>query len=49
MMLRYQACNDSACLPPVKVPVSVKFDLAAAGAKSRAVHPEIFAANSTKN
>jgi DsbC/DsbD-like thiol-disulfide interchange protein len=49
MMLRYQACNDSACLPPVKVPVSVKFELAAAGAKSRAVHPEIFAANSTKN
>jgi len=49
MMLRYQACNDSACLPPVKVPVSAKFELAAAGTKSRAVHPEAFAANSNKN
>jgi thiol:disulfide interchange protein DsbD len=49
MTLRYQACNDSACLPPVKVPVSAKFELAAAGAKSRAVHPEVFAANSNKN
>ena len=49
MMLRYQACNDTACLPPVKVPVSAKFELAAAGTKSRAVHPEVFAANSNKN
>ena len=49
MTLRYQACNDSSCLPPVKVPVSVKFELAAAGAKSRAVHPEIFSASSLKN
>jgi DsbC/DsbD-like thiol-disulfide interchange protein len=49
MTLRYQACNDSSCLPPVKVPVSVKFELAAAGARSRAVHPEIFAENSPKN
>jgi thiol:disulfide interchange protein DsbD len=49
MTLRYQACNDSSCLPPVKVPVSVKFELAAAGARSRAVHPEIFAGNSPKN
>ena len=42
MMLRYQACNDAACLPPVKVPVTAKFELAAAGTKSRAVHPEVF-------
>jgi hypothetical protein len=48
MILRYQACNDAACLPPVKVPVSAKFELAAAGAKSRAVHPEVFT-NSTQN
>lgn len=49
MTLRYQACNDSSCLPPVKVPVNVRFEMAAAGAKSRAVHPEIFAASSSKN
>jgi hypothetical protein len=48
MMLRYQACNDAACLPPVKVPVTAKFELAAAGTKSRAVHPEVFT-NSTQN
>jgi cytochrome c biogenesis DsbD-like protein len=48
MMLRYQACNDAACLPPVKVPVTAKFELAAAGTKSRAVHPEVFV-NSTQN
>jgi DsbC/DsbD-like thiol-disulfide interchange protein len=47
--LRYQACNDSSCLPPVKVPVSVQFEVAAAGAKSRAVHAEIFAATAPRN
>jgi thiol:disulfide interchange protein DsbD len=47
--LRYQACNDTACLPPVKVPVNVKFAVAAAGTTARAAHPEIFAASSPKN
>jgi hypothetical protein len=46
--LRYQACNDTTCLQPVKVPVSVKLEVATAGAKSRAVHPEVFStANSS--
>jgi thiol:disulfide interchange protein DsbD len=49
MTLRYQACNDSACLPPVKVPVNVKFEVAAAGTAARAVHSEIFSAGSPKN
>lgn len=40
--LRYQACNDAACLPPVKVPVAVQFQVAAAGAKAQRVHPELF-------
>lgn len=47
--LRYQACNDSACLPPVKVPVSVKFEVAAAGTKARPMHAEIFPADSPKD
>jgi DsbC/DsbD-like thiol-disulfide interchange protein len=47
--LRYQACNDSACLPPVKVPVSVKFEVAGAGTKAKALHAEIFAGDSSKN
>lgn len=49
LTLRYQACNDSACLPPVKVPVSVKFEIAAAGTKARAMHAEIFPADPPKN
>ena len=42
--LRYQACNDTACLPPVRVPVTVQFQLTAAGTGSQPVHPEIFSA-----
>lgn len=42
--LRYQACNDTTCLPPVKVPVDVRVDVAAAGTTSHAAHPEIFSA-----
>ncbi|MFZ3218116.1 MAG: protein-disulfide reductase DsbD domain-containing protein, partial [Candidatus Acidiferrales bacterium] len=40
--LRYQACNDTTCLPPVKVPVDVRVDVAAAGTQARTLHPEIF-------
>lgn len=43
-ILRYQACNDTTCLPPVKIPVELNVDVAAEGAAARAVHPEIFAA-----
>jgi hypothetical protein len=45
--LRYQACNDSTCLPPVKLPVEAKVVVAAAGAKARAAHSEIFSTNSS--
>src|ERR1700733_8775138 len=42
MILRYQACNDSACLPPVNLPVDAKFILSEEGTTPREVHPEIF-------
>ncbi|HYL47707.1 MAG TPA: protein-disulfide reductase DsbD domain-containing protein [Candidatus Limnocylindrales bacterium] len=42
MALRYQACNDTTCLPPVKIPVSAKFEVTATGISTRAAHPEIF-------
>lgn len=42
MVLRYQACNDSTCLPPVKFPLSAKFELAKEGVTTHEVHPEIF-------
>jgi DsbC/DsbD-like thiol-disulfide interchange protein len=46
--LRYQACNDAACLPPVRVPVTVLLQVAATGTKPRVVHPEIFQATSPR-
>ena len=42
MTLRYQACNNSACLPPVKIPVVAEIKVVAAGANAHAEHPEIF-------
>jgi uncharacterized protein YcnI len=42
MTLRYQACNDTTCLPPVKIPVSAKFEVSATGTSAHAAHPEIF-------
>ena len=42
--LRYQACNDTTCLQPVKIPVDAKFEVAAAGAESRLTHSDVFAA-----
>jgi hypothetical protein len=42
-VLRYQACNDTTCLPPVKIPVELNVNVAAADAKGRAMHPELFA------
>ncbi|MGH9690733.1 MAG: protein-disulfide reductase DsbD domain-containing protein [Candidatus Acidiferrales bacterium] len=48
LTLRYQACNDAACLPPVKIPVSIQLNVAAAGTKAQPSHPEIFSAMSPK-
>ncbi len=45
--LRFQACNQSACLPPVKVPVTLQLQVVAAGASSHPTHPEIFSAKPT--
>ena len=42
LVLRYQPCNDTTCLPPVKIPISVTVQIAAAGASSHILHPEIF-------
>jgi Thiol:disulfide interchange protein DsbD, N-terminal len=43
VMLRYQACNMSACLPPVRIPVDVPVDVAATGASSHPANRAIFA------
>jgi DsbC/DsbD-like thiol-disulfide interchange protein len=41
-LLHFQACNDTACLPPAKIQIPVTVKIAAAGAASHATHPEIF-------
>lgn len=46
--LRYQACNDTACLPPVKIPVSAAVEVAPMGTKAQAMFPDIFAAAAEK-
>lgn len=33
--LQYQACNDSVCLPPVRIPVTAAIEVAPIGAKAR--------------
>lgn len=47
--LRYQACNDTTCLQPVKVPVDAKITVAAIGTRSHAAHTDIFAATPRKS
>jgi DsbC/DsbD-like thiol-disulfide interchange protein len=49
LTLRYQACNDEACLPPVKIPLSADLEIASAGAQAVPQHPEIFVALPSHN
>ena len=42
LILRYQACNDEACLPPVKLPLTADVAVSATGTIGRAMHAEIF-------
>jgi len=39
LKLRYQACNDSVCLPPVRQDVDTSFTVAA---EAKPAHPELF-------
>ncbi|MFZ0333532.1 MAG: protein-disulfide reductase DsbD domain-containing protein [Candidatus Acidiferrales bacterium] len=40
--LQYQACNDSVCLPPVRIPLVATIDIASAGTKPQQLSPQIF-------
>jgi len=46
LVLHYQACNMSACLPPVSVNTFAKLKIAPADVKPHALHPEIFKSQS---
>lgn len=48
LTLRYQACNDAACLPPVKIPISAELTIAPAGTRPQPQHPEIFSSSSAQ-
>ena len=39
---RFQACNLSACLPPVKIPLTLDVNVVAAGKTGKAVNAEVF-------
>jgi thioredoxin:protein disulfide reductase len=40
--LRFQACNTSACLPPVKIPLTLDVTVVEAGKTGKATNAEIF-------
>jgi thioredoxin:protein disulfide reductase len=42
LTLGYQACNQDACLPPVKVPVTADLEFAAVDTPAHPAHSEIF-------
>ena len=45
LKLRYQACNNEVCLPPVTLDVDAQVTVAATSANSRPAHPELFPAH----
>lgn len=45
LTLRYQACNQQVCLPPVKLHVTAELEIASAGTPSRLVNSAIFSAS----
>ncbi len=46
LKVRYQACNEEACFPPVNLPVTAELQVAERGAAAHAVHAEIFSPRS---
>jgi thioredoxin:protein disulfide reductase len=48
LMVGYQACNQDACLPPTKVPVTADLEIAAVDTPAHPTHAEIFSAAPTE-
>jgi hypothetical protein len=42
LRLRFQACSNELCLPPVTLPLDAALNVAASAADSKPAHPEIF-------
>ena len=45
LKLRYQACSNEVCLPPVTLDVDAPLTVAANASNSRPAHPELFASH----
>jgi hypothetical protein len=45
LKLRYQACSQEVCLPPVTLDVDAQVTVSATSANSRPAHPELFPAH----
>lgn len=45
LKLRYQACSNEVCLPPVTLDIDAALTVAATSANSRRAHPELFPAH----
>jgi thioredoxin:protein disulfide reductase len=45
LKLRYQACSNEVCLPPVTLDVDASLTVAASGTNSHSTHPELFSAH----
>jgi thiol:disulfide interchange protein DsbD len=44
LKLRYQACNNEVCLPPVTLPVDATVNVTASASAAHPAHPEVFQA-----
>lgn len=44
LKLRYQACNEEACLPPVTLDLQAKVSITASRSAAKPAHPELFGA-----
>jgi len=48
LTIAYQACNQDACLPPTKIPVTADVEIAEADAPAHPVHAEIFSSTASE-
>jgi len=44
----YQACNQEACLPPTKIPVTAELEIAAADSPAKPAHTDIFSSSTAE-
>jgi thiol:disulfide interchange protein DsbD len=48
LIVGYQACNQEACLPPTKIPVTAELEIAAADTPAKPAHTDIFSSNTVE-